>query len=161
MKETAFVQRNSFGLVWISKETTLDIHRIHCIHRSKVSDILIHRKSELWISVDTMDTMDIHEIQNKNLELWISFYAFYGYPNGYPKRGMDIHLNLWISKWKSKKGMDIHLDCMDIQMEIQKGVMDIHFNLWISKWISKMGDGYPFKFMDVQMDIQKGGWISI
>ena len=80
-----------------------------------MSDILIHRKSELWISVDTMDTMDIHEIQNKNLELWISFYAFYGYPNGYPKRGMDIHLDfmdIQISKKNNgypKRVMDIHL----------------------------------------------------
>ena len=86
--------------LWIyilSKATTLDIHKIHYIQSVR------HFEPELWIPMETMDTMDLHETQKRNPELWILFYAFYGYPNGYPKRGMNIHL-----------------DFMDIQMDIQK-----------------------------------------
>ena len=49
-----------------------------------------------------MDTMDIHEIQKRYLELWISFLDFMDIQMdiqkeyfGYPKRVMDIRLAIF------------------------------------------------------------------
>ena len=110
--------------------------------KSKVSDVLIHRKSKLWISVDTMDTMDIHEIKNKILNSGYLFMHFMDIQMDIQKGRWMVHLNLWISKWISKKGDGYPFRFYEYPNGYPKRVF----------WISKKSNGYPKRVMDIQKE---------